>query len=153
MCSLVLVSFMSLFLDLVCVCSTQFPLLLTVDLYPQAYALLILPDAGYYFQAVLVLAEKGLILLTVEGRGQLTSTGQWHVHSIPCDTMTSILTGAVGMQWGQLWLGDWLCWVGGWLYHVWVLLVIHSPSPPPSPRSCASHCFAFHCIFVIVVLF
>ena len=72
--------------------------------------------------SVRVLAEEGLILFTVvpvvvrvlsrflcyatlaigwEGWGRargLTLTGQWDVHSIPCDTMMTILTGAVGVQ-------------------------------------------------------
>ena len=89
---------------------------------------------------VLVLAEKGLILLTVGGgrlhfqlpalyhvggslggagpwQGRLTPTGQWDVHSIPWDTMTSILMGAVGARRGVggvgLWLRFWWCQVNG----------------------------------------
>ena len=81
---------------------------------------------------MLVLAEIELILFTVVpvavrdlsmlchvgGVGpqprQLTGAGQWDIHSIPCDAMTSILMGAVGMC-GLLWLRDWL---GLWLHHV-----------------------------------
>ena len=49
---------------------------------------------------------------------ELTQTGQWDVHSIPCDAMMSILTRAVVVQchvvvlvaWGVVLLGL----VGGW---------------------------------------
>ena len=99
---------------------------------------------------MLVLAEKGLILLTVgvsylssfprsaawrgglggagPWLGRLTPTGQWQVHSIPCDTMTSILRGGSGSAEAAR------RWVGGWLWCVRFVSAVRSPSPLPSPR-------------------
>ena len=123
---------------------------------------------------MLVLAEKGLILFTVvpmvvgdlssfarsavlaggwgvgPRRGQLTPTGQWDVHSIPCDAMTSTLTGAVDMCGGFCCSG--LAASGERLCHVPLVLVVHS-LPPSSPRVLhLSHCFPFHCVIVAVVI-
>ena len=98
---------------------------------------------------MLVLAEKGLILLTVGVAylssfprsatcvgglggsgpwwGRLTPTGQWQVHSIPRDTMTSILRGGSGSA------GAARRRVGGRLQDVPFISAVRSPSPLPSP--------------------